>query len=101
MAEAGCVNVSLGFESGSLPVLQKMNKRFTPNEVRDISGLFGDAGIERMGFLLLGGPGETRETVEESLAFADGSTWNCFGSRPASASIPTRPLRPRPSNKAW
>jgi radical SAM superfamily enzyme YgiQ (UPF0313 family) len=24
-----------------------------------------------MGFLLLGGPGETRETVEESLAFAD------------------------------
>jgi len=72
MAEAGCVNVSLGFESGSLPVLQKMNKRFTPNEVRDISGLFGDAGIERMGFLLLGGPGETRETVEESLAFADG-----------------------------
>ena len=24
-----------------------------------------------MGFLLLGGPGETRESVEESLAFAD------------------------------
>ncbi len=24
-----------------------------------------------MGFLLLGGPGETRETVEESLTFAD------------------------------
>ena len=24
-----------------------------------------------MGFLLLGGPGETRETVVESLAFAD------------------------------
>lgn len=24
-----------------------------------------------MGFLLLGGPGETRETVEESLAFAE------------------------------
>ena len=27
--------------------------------------------IERMGFLLLGGPGETRQSVEESLAFAD------------------------------
>ena len=24
-----------------------------------------------MGFLLLGGPGETRESVEQSLAFAD------------------------------
>ena len=28
-------------------------------------------GIGRMGFVLLGGPGETRETVEESLEFAD------------------------------
>jgi len=27
--------------------------------------------IRRMGFLLLGGPGETRKSVEESLAFAD------------------------------
>jgi hypothetical protein len=30
-----------------------------------------DAGIERRGFLLLGGPGETKQTVEESLSFAD------------------------------
>ena len=30
-----------------------------------------DAGIATMGFLLLGGPGETRETVEESLGFVD------------------------------
>lgn len=71
MAAAGCVNVSLGFESGSVPVLRNLNKRFSPDEVRAISGLFGDVGIERMGFLLLGGPGETRETVEESFAFAD------------------------------
>jgi len=33
--------------------------------------MFVDAGIFRRGFLLLGGPGETRESVEESLAFAD------------------------------
>jgi hypothetical protein len=30
-----------------------------------------DNGIKRTGFLLLGGPGETRASVEESLAFAD------------------------------
>ncbi len=34
--------------------------------------MFAAAGIKRQGFLLLGGPGETRDTVEESLAFADG-----------------------------
>ena len=28
-------------------------------------------GIRRTGFLLLGGPGETRQSVEESLSFAD------------------------------
>jgi radical SAM superfamily enzyme YgiQ (UPF0313 family) len=70
MAEAGCVEVSLGFESGSERVLRSLGKRFTPDGVRQISALLRDHGIRRMGFLLLGGPAETRESVEESLAFA-------------------------------
>jgi len=71
MAEAGCQGVSLGFESGNAGMLAAMNKRFGPGEVQRASGLFGRYGIERMGFLLLGGPGETRETVRESIAFAE------------------------------
>ena len=71
MAEAGCVEVSLGFESGSKDVLRAMNKQFEPEEVRRISDLLAKHGIRRLGFLLLGGPGETRESVKESLAFAD------------------------------
>jgi len=71
MARAGCRQVSLGFESGVASILRGLNKRFSPAEVRAISEMFQQAGIERRGFLLLGGPGETRETVEESLAFAD------------------------------
>jgi radical SAM superfamily enzyme YgiQ (UPF0313 family) len=70
MAAAGCVEASLGFESGSPAVLREMNKRYTPEEVRRTADLLARHGIRRMGFLLLGGPGETRETVEESLAFA-------------------------------
>ncbi|WP_257306699.1 B12-binding domain-containing radical SAM protein [Geothrix campi] len=70
MAASGCVEASLGFESGTPAILKEMNKRFTPDEVRRISDLLAAHGIRRMGFLLLGGPGETRETVEESLAFA-------------------------------
>ncbi len=70
MAEAGCVEVSLGFESGCGAVLREMNKRFTPSDVRGASDLLAAHGIRRIGFLLLGGPGETRETVEESLEFA-------------------------------
>ncbi len=71
MAEAGCVEVSLGFESGSEPVLREMNKRFRPEDVRAVSDLLAAHGIRRVGFLLLGGPGETRDTVEQSLAFAE------------------------------
>lgn len=71
MGKAGCEQVSIGFESGSEGILKSMNKRFTLKDVRQISGMLSDRGIRRMGFLLLGSPGETRESVEESLVFAD------------------------------
>jgi radical SAM superfamily enzyme YgiQ (UPF0313 family) len=70
MAESGCNEVSLGFESGNKIVLRALNKRFSPDEVRRTSDLFAKHGIRRTGFLLFGGPGETRQSVEESLAFA-------------------------------
>jgi radical SAM superfamily enzyme YgiQ (UPF0313 family) len=71
MAKAGCLEVSLGFESGDELILHGMNKRFKPEDVRHTSELLGKYGIRRMGFLLLGGPGETKESAQESLAFAD------------------------------
>ena len=71
MARAGCVGAAVGFESGSPGILRVLNKRFSPEDVRQAAGALADQGISRMGFLLLGGPGETRETVEESIEFAD------------------------------
>jgi radical SAM superfamily enzyme YgiQ (UPF0313 family) len=71
MARVGCREISLGFESGSSRMLGSLHKEFTPEEVRAVSKMFADAGIQRRGFLLLGAPGETRDTVEESLGFAD------------------------------
>jgi radical SAM superfamily enzyme YgiQ (UPF0313 family) len=71
MARVGCREISLGFESGSDHMLASFNKRFKTEEVRTVARMFADAGIFRRGFLMLGGPGETRETVEESLSFAE------------------------------
>lgn len=71
MSKAGCREVSLGFESGSENILQMMNKHFGIDKIREASRLLADVGIRRMGFLLLGGPGETKTSVEESLSFAD------------------------------
>ena len=71
MAAAGCVEVSLGFESGNPEILGRMNKKFTPQEVRQFSDLLKTNQIRRTGFLLLGGPGENLNTVMESIAFAE------------------------------
>lgn len=71
MTRAGCVQVSLGFESGDETMLKRMNKRTDPSTIERISCLFKAHGIRRMGFLLLGGPGESVETVQNSFDFAD------------------------------
>jgi radical SAM superfamily enzyme YgiQ (UPF0313 family) len=71
MSQAGCRQISFGFESGSDRMLRSLNKQFNRQEVSEVSKMFAEAGIERMGFLLLGGPGETIDSVEESLWFAD------------------------------
>ena len=71
MAKSGCVEVSLGMESGSDAILRKMNKQYYTADVSRTSDLLKKAGIRQMGFLLLGGPGETRQTVRESLEFVD------------------------------
>jgi radical SAM superfamily enzyme YgiQ (UPF0313 family) len=71
LGKAGCREVSLGFESGSERMLRSMRKTFSLDSIRRTSDMLRDAGIRRMGFLLLGGPGETKESVEQSLAFAD------------------------------
>jgi radical SAM superfamily enzyme YgiQ (UPF0313 family) len=71
MAKAGCKEVALGCESGCEHILRTMNKRFNLQEVRRISQTLKDYGIRQTGFLLLGGPGETKESVKESLLFVD------------------------------
>jgi len=71
MAGAGCVEASLGFESGCERILRGMNKRFNPEAARRASAMLRASGIRCTGFLLLGGPGETKASVEESFAFAD------------------------------
>lgn len=71
MAKAGCVDVSLGCESGDDQVLNLLNKRFRAQDARRVSDILKWAGIRRMGFLMLGCPGETKESVIRSLEFSD------------------------------
>jgi radical SAM superfamily enzyme YgiQ (UPF0313 family) len=71
MALAGCSSASIGFESADDQVLSAMNKKYGRKEIRRLSDFLCRHGISRMGFLMLGGPGETRQSVRQSIEFAE------------------------------
>ena len=65
---AGLTHAELGTESLSDPVLAAYGKPFRVRDVVAAHAALGAAGVHRAHFLLFGGPGETRATVEETLA---------------------------------
>ncbi|NOY28507.1 MAG: radical SAM protein [Oligoflexia bacterium] len=73
MAQAGCTQVCYGFESGVDRLLATTGKRTTVAQGRDAARWTHQAGIEVAGTFLLGLEGETRQSIEETLAFAVGA----------------------------
>jgi radical SAM superfamily enzyme YgiQ (UPF0313 family) len=67
MRRAGCYRVYYGVESGSPKILQAINKRFTVHQVVDAFEMTHRAGIEPCCFLMVGNPGETPETIAETV----------------------------------
>ncbi|MBI5047553.1 MAG: radical SAM protein [Deltaproteobacteria bacterium] len=71
MKDAGCMGVEFGTDAASAETLRSMGKSFTPDDVRRVSIMCDDAGLEAAHYLIFGGPGETEKTLEESFAFMD------------------------------
>ena len=70
MAAAGLTHVEFGSESLSAPVLAAYRKPFSPPDVLAAHRAALAAGLYVAHYFLLAGPGETEETVEETLARA-------------------------------
>jgi radical SAM superfamily enzyme YgiQ (UPF0313 family) len=70
LKEVGCTMICFGLESGNQRILDRAHKRITLEKARRAVELSKDAGISPFGSFILGLPGETRETLEETLAFA-------------------------------
>jgi len=68
MVRAGLRHVEFGSDSFSDPVLREYGKALTFDDILQSSQHAADAGIDFAHFLICGGPGETRETLEESFA---------------------------------
>ncbi len=70
LREAGCKMICFGLESGNQNILDQARKRTTLEKARQAVELCKDVGISPFGSFILGLPGETRETMEETASFA-------------------------------
>ncbi len=67
---AGCHTVLLGLESANPASLAAMDKRQTPDEMREAVSRLTEAGLRVGAFFLLGYPGETDEDMRRTIALA-------------------------------
>lgn len=70
MYKSGCRLVSIGVESGSQYMLEKMGKKITLDDVRRTVKTFKKAKIRIYNYFVIGLPWESEETVEETIRFA-------------------------------
>ncbi|HEX9023487.1 MAG TPA: lipid biosynthesis B12-binding/radical SAM protein [Geobacteraceae bacterium] len=71
MRKAGCDAVEFGTDSGSPRILKSLRKSFTVEAIRASSRLCSESGVDFAHYLLFGGPGEDRDTIQESFALMD------------------------------
>lgn len=69
MEAAGFVHVLFGLESGADDVIAGMRKGITKEHVRYGMELFGKTNMKATAFLIAGLPGETDETIQETIDF--------------------------------
>ena len=73
LKESGCSMVYFGIESGSQKLLDLMNKGTTVEKNHEAIKKARDAGLMVGGYFILGYPGETTETIDESIDFIERS----------------------------
>jgi radical SAM superfamily enzyme YgiQ (UPF0313 family) len=70
MGKAGCWMISWGIESGNEMILKRAAKGADPKKARQALTWARKAGIKNWGYFIIGLPGETRQTIRETIDFA-------------------------------
>jgi len=71
MKAAGCTAVSFGIESANPAILRTIKKGITVKQIRNAVRMCRQVGISSYASFILGLPGETPQTMEETAAFAE------------------------------
>jgi radical SAM superfamily enzyme YgiQ (UPF0313 family) len=70
MHQAGCSTISYGIESGNQHILDSIGKRTKLESITEIVRLSRKIGLEVHGLFILGLPGETHETIHDTISYA-------------------------------
>lgn len=71
MRRTGCERILFGAESGSPEILRRIRKGITPEQTLRAVKMTREAGIGVLASFVLGLPGETPQTLRQTLEFAD------------------------------
>lgn len=67
MKKAGCRGIDFGVDSGNALMLKNLGRNHTSEDIREVATICHTHGFAFMFDLLLGGPGETKETAQETI----------------------------------
>jgi radical SAM superfamily enzyme YgiQ (UPF0313 family) len=70
MGQAGCWFISWGIESASEQILKRVRKGYRKEQAFRALKWSHAAGIKNWGYFIIGLPGETEETIKETIAYA-------------------------------
>jgi anaerobic magnesium-protoporphyrin IX monomethyl ester cyclase len=70
LAEAGCTRINYGIESGDTRIMKRIARDIPLAKTREVVIATKKAGIAPFGFFIIGCPGETRESIQNTIDFA-------------------------------
>jgi len=90
MRKSGCWLISYGVESADPNILKNIKKGYTIEQVQNAFSLTKKAGIRTVAYLMVGLPGETKETINKTIDFSlkldpDFVSWGITALYPGSA----------------
>jgi radical SAM superfamily enzyme YgiQ (UPF0313 family) len=101
MKEAGCISVWFGVESGSQQVLDAMKKGITPELTMKVLGWVREVGIKPVPNVILGFPGETKESAWETIKFVEKIAPDEVGFYNVATPFPGTPMYDMVKEKGW
>ena len=101
MKNAGCITVWFGVESGSQQVLDAMKKGITPELTMKVLGWLRELGMTPIPNVILGFPGETKESAWKTIKFVEKIAPHDTGFYNVATPFPGTPMYDMVKEKGW